>query len=130
MSVIEPRYKGTEEYWKSYGLLEECGKEKKLLYYEKFSPILGIPVKGHHFAYEVGYLLGEICEAEMEAGRPMLSALVVSKTDGHPTIGFHKMATDLGKYDGSLDENGNLPEQLAFWAEELAAVFKRWKGKL
>jgi len=60
--------------------------------------------------------LGEISTEESEAGRGMLSALVVHKSgDMQPGPGFFELARDLGK---------NTKDIVACWVEEFKCVYK------
>jgi hypothetical protein len=58
-------------------------------------------------------LLDDISRAENEAGRGMLSAVVVHADDGLPCDGFYKLAKQLGRSVG---------DRAVFHATELAAV--------
>ena len=66
-------------------------------------------------------LLEEISTAEDEAGRGMLSAIVVHKTGGmRPGQGFFDLAKELGR-DTSNDD--------ACWLTEVATVRDYWTNK-
>lgn len=67
---------------------------------------------------EVGQILGEISEDEMEQGRPLLSAVAVG-VSGQPGAGFFALARQLGR----LDAAGKAAE-LAFWEGEVTAVYE------
>ena len=63
-------------------------------------------------------MLGEISLAEDNAGRGMLSALVVHKSgDMEPGQGFFEYAESLGK---------DISDRLAFWAAEMGKVHDYW----
>ncbi len=63
-------------------------------------------------------LLGQISIQEHEAGRGMLSVLVVHKGgDLRPGPGFFELAHDLGKTIVRRDD---------FWAQELQRVYNAW----
>ena len=65
------------------------------------------------------YLLGEISTTESQAGRGMLSALVVHRVgDMEPGTGFYELAEELG-YDTS--------DRLKFWTDELKKVHSYWE---
>jgi hypothetical protein len=66
--------------------------------------------------------LDEIARHEAEAGRPMLSALVVSDQTKLPADGFFACAAGLGRASGD-----DLAARLAFWAREVAAVLTHWR---
>ncbi|MXY55855.1 MAG: hypothetical protein F4029_05365 [Gammaproteobacteria bacterium] len=65
----------------------------------------------------LAHMLGEISSAEHAAGRGMLTAVVVHKSDGVPGSGFFELARALG---------GDFNDSLAFWAAELAKVHETW----
>lgn len=62
-------------------------------------------------------ILDRINRHEHQAGRPLLSAVVVG-TKGLPGRGFFDLARDLGLYAGGSEEE--------YWSEELERVRKRW----
>ena len=73
---------------------------------------------------QLGHLLGEISEDEVNNGRPMLSAVAVN-TQGIPGPGFYALARDLGKeFDDSREG------RLKFWKSELGIVYEVWKRTL
>jgi len=66
----------------------------------------------------VPLILGEISTAEHEAGRGMLSVVVVHKSgDGMPGAGFLELARSLGRDTG---------DRVEFWASELDRVYRTW----
>jgi hypothetical protein len=70
-------------------------------------------------ASEIGRVCREISEDEVNAGRPMLGALVVS-TKGMPAKEFFRCAKDLGRFPVHLDEK-------EFWEKERDAVYATWR---
>jgi hypothetical protein len=71
-------------------------------------------------------ILDEISRTEHQAGRPLLSALVVhgsrGKPSGFPGEGFFKMARQVGRYHG----RGYL-EDAAFYVDEVTSLFAYWR---
>jgi len=66
------------------------------------------------------HMLGEISEEEAEAGRGMLTVLVVHKTgDMQPGPGFFELAEGLGR---------NTSDILKCWVEELHKVHGYWSS--
>lgn len=63
-------------------------------------------------------MLGHISMYEVEHGRPMLSALVVTKETGLPGEGFAKLAKHLGIQAGD--------GEMALWDAQLARVVEFW----
>jgi hypothetical protein len=70
---------------------------------------------------EIGALIGEISEDEVNLGRPMLSALVIN-VKGSPGPGFYGWAEDLGKLKGGESK----ADQRNFWEAEKKAVYETW----
>lgn len=60
-------------------------------------------------------LLDEIGVAEVQAGRPVLPALVVAKQTGIPGAGFFK-----------IDSGEAIDDPKAYWQRELERVFDYW----
>jgi hypothetical protein len=66
-------------------------------------------------------LLGQINVLEREEGRPLISAVVVSKDTGQPGVGFWNLAQEMGS------DIGDTPERReAFWLDALAACHAYW----
>ena len=83
---------------------------------------MGLPQSGSHMGKEVGWILGEISEDEVRAGRPMLSSVAVG-VSGKAGPGFFGLARDLGRLDQNQAES-------AFWKEELLAAYSAWRRPL
>ena len=60
-------------------------------------------------------MIGDISTEEDEAGRGMLSAVVVNKRDRRPGPGFFTLARSLGR---------DADDELTCWSEELHKVYK------
>jgi hypothetical protein len=63
----------------------------------------------------IGQVLDELNRREHAVGRPLLSAIVVSKQGGAPSRGFYAVATELGLYAGG--------DKQEFWTEECKRVW-------
>jgi len=61
--------------------------------------------------------LGAVSKFEHDAGRPLLSALVISKDFDRPGDRFFKFAEELGLEVGNREE---------FWQRQLVALFQTW----
>ena len=61
-----------------------------LVHYGEFAKMLGIDMDNPYFGAQVGKVLGRISEDAVAAGRPMISAIVVSKDTNPPGGGFFK----------------------------------------
>jgi len=120
MTTRGTKYRGTKEYILVYAELVNAAGYRGLVTYEDIAQIMGIDCKGNYMAREVGQLLGEISQAEHEAGRPMLSALVVG-VSGQPGSGFYRLARDLGKLENDSSEGRG-----RFLLREREAVYANW----
>ncbi|SRR5258708_5293259 len=60
------------------------------------------------------HMLGEVSEEEDEAGRGMLSVMVVHKDDWRPGPGFFRLAKKLGR---------NVSDRERCWSDELKRVY-------
>ena len=89
--------------------------------YQAVAGIIGLPLTGNYMGKEVGQILGEISEDELNQGRPMLSAVVVG-VSGLPGSGFFELARGLGKL--KIDSNA---DEHRFWEEEKATVHAEWR---
>jgi hypothetical protein len=73
---------------------------------------------------EIGELLGLISRAEVKEGRPMLSSLIIHKTDfASIGEGFYRLAAELGRLNpGEKHED--------FLIKEMNATIARWRPPL
>lgn len=115
------KYRGSKEYMVVYSELINAACSRSTLTYQDIAPIMGLPLTGSHMGTEIGALIGEISEAEVNLGRPMLSALVIN-VKGSPGPGFYGWAEDLGKLKGGESKAG----QRKFWEVEKEAVYETW----
>jgi hypothetical protein len=63
--------------------------------------------------------LGHISTYEVQHGRPMLSAVVITADDLAPGSGFSKLAEELGR---------TVSDPRSFWENELDAVLEFWNS--
>ena len=93
--------------------LIEVARQRNLMTYSDAARLVGLP------AVSVGPLvLDRINKREHTEGRPLLSALVVSKSTGIPGKGFYEIASSLGLYN---DE-----EHCKYWRQEVQRVYAAW----
>jgi hypothetical protein len=72
--------------------------------------------------HQVTEALEVLMAEDVAAGRPMIAALVISKSGtGLPAVGFFEMAARLGRFEAGIPTR-NL--EIAFWETEIAAVVK------
>jgi hypothetical protein len=122
MTIVKDKYRGTTKYFHVLAELVRAAQYRGLTTYQDIAVIIGLPPKGAYMGAETGHILGEISENEVQAGRPMLSAVAVG-ISGRPGPGFYTLARDLGRLAAGEDE-------LAFWERERQAVYEAWKRPL
>lgn len=120
MTSVGKKYRGTKEFFRVYRLLITVAEYRGIVQYPEIARILDIEPHGQHMGREVGHILGEVSEDEHDAGRPMLSAVVVGSS-GIPGPGFFKLAEQLGKLQTTDKEGAH-----RFWQEERKAVYEEW----
>jgi hypothetical protein len=97
-------------------LIDRAKIEKTIYYSELASQINTIEIAPEEYALHE--MLGEITIAEDNAGRGLLSALVIHKEgDGMPGQGFFDLAKKRGR---------DTSNKLKFWSEELKSVYYYW----
>ena len=121
MPVVPDKYRGSKEYYLIYSELISAAKYRGTITYQEIAKVMGLPMRGSYMGSQIGHLLGEISENEVNSGRPMLSAIAVN-VQGEPGSGFYSLARALGKLD--KDSEGVDKE---FWESELQAVYETWR---
>ena len=119
--LVNSKYRGKREYALVYRELITAASYRGTVTYQEIAAIMGLPLTGSHMAREVGLILGEISEDEVNNGRPMLSAIAVSK-DGRSSEGFFGLAKSLGR----LTERDEAKDQ-QFWESERKALYQLWQ---
>ena len=122
MGSVKNKYRGTTTYVHVLAELVRAAQYRGITTYQDIAVIMGLPVKGAHMGAETGQILGEICEDEVRAGRPMLSAVAVN-VQGKAGPGFYALAKDLGRMRAGEDDR-------AFWDREVRAVYDAWRRPL
>ncbi len=122
MGIVKSKYRGTTEYVHVLGEFVRAAQYGGLTTYQDVAVIMGLPLRGSHMGREMGQMLGEIAEDEVQAGRPMLSAVVVG-VNGKPGPGFFSLAKELGK----MAEGDDQP---SFWQKEREAAYAAWRRPL
>ena len=100
-------------------VLSACAKQRRMIVYSDLvTKIHSITIDYHD--PRLFHFLGEISAEESEAGRGMLTALVVHKHgDMQPGPGFFELAQELGH---------NTKDITKFWIEEVKRVFAAWQS--
>jgi hypothetical protein len=122
MSIVKTKYRGSKEYVVVLAELVRAAQYRGTVTYQEIAPMMGLRVTGAYMGVEVGQLVGEISEDEVNANRPMLSAVVVG-TSGEPGPGFYALARGLGLMKAGNDER-------KFWRAQLDAVYQTWQRPL
>lgn len=122
MSINSHKYRGTTTYYHVHAELVRAAQYRGLTTYQDLAMIMGLPVAGSHMGNQTGQILGEICEEEVMAGRPMLSCVCVG-VNGKAGPGFF----ELGRQLGLLKEG---EPEAEFWQRQLRETYGAWKRPL
>ena len=90
-------------------------KHRDTVFYSGVARLADLPVRSR----SLFQLLDEISTHEHEAGRPLLTAVVVRKEDGMSGQGFFKLATRLGHHREGEDRK-------RYWIWERDRVYAEW----
>jgi len=102
--------------------LVQAAREGKFVHYSELAKLLGIDMDNPHFAVQVGRILGRISEDEAADGRPMLSAIVVSKDTMLPGKGFFTLGQELHRTQADDDE-------ISFAVREIKRTHGYWANQ-
>ena len=94
----------------------------ELVHYAELAKMLGIDMDNPYFGAQVGKVLGQISEDEVADGRPMLSAIVVSKDTMLPGYGFFTLGQQLRQTEPDEDD-------LAFAIRQIRRVHDYWAAE-
>jgi hypothetical protein len=106
--------------------LIEAARDRRLLTYPDVAAMMGLPGMGYDMGKKVGALADAINRFEQDAGRPMLSALLVQTQSRRPGEGFYACAIQLGLVTGFADA----ASKRAFWEAERDKVYAYWASAL
>jgi hypothetical protein len=91
------------------------------VYYEDIAPMFGFNYEREFDRAEVGRILDSVNKEELEAGRPMLSAVVVRKGGNEmPGEGFFNLAREERRFRGG--------DKKLYWAMELKELYRYWRN--
>lgn len=102
-----------------YERLVKAARAGEFVHYGELAKLLGIDMDNLHFGAQVGKVLGRISEDEVASGRPMLSAIVVSRDTMLPGKGFFHLGQQLRQTEPNEDE-------MAFAVREIRRVHDYW----
>lgn len=95
-------------------LLSVRRTEGTCLTYQELATALGLASPGT--IQRIAAALEQTMREDVAAGRPMVAALVVSRTEGLPRRGFFDLAVELGRFPADPGQH------FAAWQTERAAV--------
>lgn len=118
----EPSYISFEKFLeKVEAVYDKCEsaaqKEERITYNEAYENI---------FSSRGSYVLGAVSTIEYEAGRPLLTSLVVDEDSRKPGEGYYKLASNLGTAPGITDWSEEKKQD--WWQRELEEVYHTWTG--
>lgn len=105
-----------------YERLKEVARNGDLTTYGEIAPLANLNMETPDDRGKIAHILGDISTYEHEAGRPMLSAIVVLAGIGYPGDGFYTLARQLGVHHGKKEF-----EDLDFFVQEVKKVHAFWK---
>lgn len=103
-----------------YQEIAKVAKSGGTTYYSDIAPLVGMDVRSLPDRNRISNILDEISRSEHADGKPLLSAVVISKVENCPGQGFFTLAQSLNLYDGNPDS------KLEFWKQELRRVHEHW----
>jgi hypothetical protein len=121
MTITGSPHRRTRAYQLVYCRLLGAAQHRGLVSYAEISDILESVSTAQEVMPDVGDLLRAISEDEHDAGRPMLTALVVTGK-GIPGDLFFALARSLGRLASA--EPG---EEMKFWMAEERRVYDTWQ---
>jgi len=101
-----------------YQVLQETARAQGVITYAELAPLAEVDLNSAADRAALAAILDEINLHEHNEGRPMLSAVVVLAGRQTPGAGFFACAQRLDRTVGA--------DPQAFWAQELAAVYRTW----
>ena len=121
MAANRDTFRGTRQYQLLYDKLVSAARTGHQVFHAEVTEILAGPSGDGPTNEEITRLLREIAEDEHHAGRPLLTALVLTGK-GIPGNVFFATARDLGKL-ASADP----ADEMKFWMAEKATVYETWR---
>lgn len=108
-----------------YNELLRLARSQRLTTYSDIASLVGLDMGNNEDRHKITNLLREIAVHENDAGRPMLTSLVVHKgNDNNPGEGFFSIAQEFGLFDDAKDHLA----RLTFWTNQVTAVHNHWKN--
>ena len=101
-----------------YEKLLRAARTEDTVNYSDIAPLASLNMDLAHDRNQIAGILDGISQAEHDAGRPLLSAVVIRKDENMPGNGFFTLAKRLGLHKGG--------DNLGFWLAELRRVHDHW----
>lgn len=118
-------YRKHKSFTRVHAALIEAAQERRLLTYPDVAAIMGLPGAGNDMGKKVGAMGDAVNRFEREAGRPMLSALIVRTSTQTPGEGFYLCAAQLGGTSNFGDDGS----KRMFWETERDKVYGEWASQ-
>lgn len=106
-----------------YEELKRIAAAGRRTFYSEIAPLVELDMASPRDRGRISDILVEISRREHEAGRPLLSAVVVSQATNMPGKGFFNLAREF-----QLLHSGE--SEVAFFRSEIARVHRAWSGSL
>ena len=101
-----------------YEELLRVARSGQVVNYSDVAPLAGLNMDSPQDRNQIADILDAISRAEHDAGKPLLSAVVIRRDKNMPGTGFFTLAKRLG-----LHRRG---DDLQYWLEELRRVHDYW----
>ena len=98
--------------------LLRVARSGQVVNYSDVAPLAGLNMDSPQDRNQIADILDDISRAEHDAGKPLLSAVVIRRDKNMPGTGFFTLAKRLGLHRGGDD--------LQYWLEELRRVHDYW----
>jgi hypothetical protein len=103
-----------------YDLLKEAAKEKRFITYSDLAAAIQLSLTDAEGLNKLNVLLTEIADQELDAGRPLLVAIIVSESNNMPGSGLFSYAKRKGLMKAKDKDN------LTFFVTEAKKVHEFW----
>ena len=110
---------GTQAIYEELLNVAKCGGTTN---YSCIAPLAKLDMASPADRNLIAGILDSISRAEHQAGRPLLSAVVVLKDENIPGGGFFELAKRLGLYGGNDD--------VQYWVKEVRRVHDHWEQQV
>ena len=106
---------GTERIYEE---LRRVARSEDVTYYSCVAPLVGLDMDLLEDRNRIANILDRISTTEHQAGRPLLSAVVIRKDKNMPGRGFFNLARRLRLHDANND--------FQYWFREIRSVHTYW----